>query len=324
MDSLELEQKWRMLSPEAGNALRISGDCIPDFYIGLDSDNARCAILKLPRTYRAAFGSVVRENLSLEHFEGTGWIVLKLMSSVFRDVFNDLVISLYTRIRHSSDPRTYTQDFIDTFYKWSEFFRENSTAKLSDQALLGLIGELVYLLQKINAESVFPVNAMLDSWKGPYDTGHDFIFPDYNVEIKTKLSAAVDVHISSEFQLEAEPGKPLQLAVINVRDGSAGLTLSGLVGEIRRAVIARSGDFGIVLRALAQKGLSHSNLVDYDHYRITPETIEVYDCSHPQFPKISFSQLPEVIRAVKYSLRINMLESFVMEKTVLYGNNRIS
>lgn len=323
MSNTELEEKWKKLSPETGNAIRISADCIPDLFIGVDSDQSRCAILKLPQKYNFSLGAVVRENLALEHFETSGWLVLKLLNSVFQDLFNDLVISLYTKVRYTNDARIYSQDFIDTFYKWSEFFRESNISRMSDQALLGLIGELVYLREETYRSTTFSINQILSSWQGPYDRGHDFILPNCNVEVKTKWSTAVDVQISSEFQLEPEKSKPLYLAVVNVSDRPPGVALSNILEDIKKAVIERLGDFTIILTALSRKGLSPSNISDYDSYRLTPECIEVYNCMHPEFPKLSLSQLPHTIHSVKYSLRINMLNNFITERTILHGSQGV-
>lgn len=314
MTITELQTKWTGLKPESKGSfksLRISSDCIPDLYIGVDHANVRCLILKLPTSHSLDFQSIIKQNLSIELFRETHWIILKLTNVVYSDLFNDLILSLYNKIEKLGSVKEYTTIFIETFYKWSEFFEDNSTNRLSEETIFGIFGELQFLKDVIEQKNTAFINDLLLSWRGPYDTGHDFIFLDQNVEVKTKEQSNVDIRISSEYQLEAEPNKPLTLAVINVLKNNNGISLHDIVMSIRQLIIERLGDFTIVLKGLAQKGLTLVNLSEYDNYRFTSVNIVSYDCTHEHFPKIINSQLSDFISSVKYNIRVNALDTFI-------------
>src|ERR1700755_2907757 len=102
MNTEDLEKKWKELNPEKTSSfksLRFSPDCIPDLFIGIDLAAIRCLILKIPKDHIVNFQSVARQNLSIEHYKETHWIILKLTSQIYADLFNDLIISLYEKIK---------------------------------------------------------------------------------------------------------------------------------------------------------------------------------------------------------------------------------
>lgn len=317
MNALELETKWGGLTPDnqgSYKSLRLSGDCLPDLYIGMDTNGARCLILKLPGNHSVNFKSINKQNLSIEFFKETSWIVLKLSGHLYKDLFNDLIISLYNKIKDLRKADEYSRILIDAFYRWSEFFDDNSNNRLSDEALIGILGEIAYLIWEIQNNNPVIINDVLSSWTGPFDKGHDFMFTDRDIEVKTKRERSIDVSISSEFQLQSEPGKNLRLVIVNVADDLNGITIYQMVDRVRSLIVQRFGDFSIFLKALAQKGLTSLNLKDYDHLRFKLIEIVGYDCTHPQFPKITASTKSPFINTIRYNIRINELGEFIVDR----------
>lgn len=317
MNINELESKWNGLKSEGTGgykSLRLSGDCIPDLYIGVDVNSGRCLILKLPVNNSADFQSVIKQNLSIELHRETQWIVLKLLNNTFADLFNDLILSLFNKIKSVRDVKEYTAILIETFYKWSEFFEDNNIGRLSEESILGIFGEVLFLSDIMKQTEANSINDVMASWKGLYDTGHDFIFKEQNVEVKTKDLHGLDVRISSEYQLEPESEKALKLAVVNVLKDNNGLSLSDVVTITKQLVVERLGDFTIILKALAQKGLTYSNVKEYDNFKYQPANITFYDCKRADFPKIVHSEIPELLHNVKYNIRISALNNFIIDK----------
>ena len=313
----ELELKWDLLKPEnkeGFKSIRISPDCLPDLYIGIDINSTRCLILKLPQVNDTDFKSVIKQNLSIELFRDSKWIVIKLLNNSFIDLFNDLIMSLFNKIKNEVNSENYIRIFIENFYKWSEFFIDNTVNRLSDLTIQGIYGELLFLNEMISQKNSDNVNEITQSWQGLYDRGHDFIFNDINIEVKTKEENNLDISISSEFQLEPEPAKPLKLVVVNILKNNNGSTLGQLLLITRQLIVDRLGDFTIVLKALAQKGLTLKNINEYEHIKFEPINIIAYDCMNSNFPKIIRSELPSLINNVKYNVRINALKEFIIDK----------
>jgi hypothetical protein len=314
MDKLQLEQKWKALLPDGPGytSLRIDGHCIPDLYIGIYNITTRCLILKLPNHQKIDFLSTEKANLSIEFFRETKWIILKLLDNNFIDLFDDLILSLYGRVYGMSDAGQYSSELISTFYKWSEFFSDKATLRLSEEIIRGIFGELLVLKDYIAATDALSLNEMLGYWKGPYKNRHDFILPQKDLEVKTIEDTALDVLISSEFQLAAEPGKGLELMVVRILRDFSGISLRDLLIEIRQLIIAKLADFTIILKGLSTYGLNLRSLEDYDNYRYKPVAIDAYDCIAPDFPKIVQSDLFPAINQVSYQIRTTALNKFLL------------
>ena len=320
MDTKEIESKWNLLNPEPGSSyrsLRISSECIPDLFIGIDQEAKRSLILKLPANYKMDFKSCEKQYLSINFYNDTRWVVLKLIDNNFWDLFNDLIISFYNRIYHISDVTGYSKEIIHTFYKWSEFFDDSQRDKLGEETIKGLWGELRVLLDLVGNSNSNTVNDTLSSWRGPFDSCHDFVMSLKNIEVKTKDTSKVEVQISSEFQLEPESDKGLELVVINIEpDQVSGSSVKDLVLQIKELVIDKLGDFTVLLKAIAQKGLYMRNIDQYDIYKYRAINSVSYNCILAGFPKIIRAIIPVEITHVSYKLNVNSLNDYLILNTI--------
>ncbi|RYF97100.1 MAG: PD-(D/E)XK motif protein [Chitinophagaceae bacterium] len=52
-----------------------------------------------------------------------------------------------------TDPAQYTNEFIQVFYKWSEFFEDRKNSRLSDEEVKGLYGELFVLKSMVEVSA---------------------------------------------------------------------------------------------------------------------------------------------------------------------------
>lgn len=316
MNLKDLSEKWYDIPPAKGGefqSLRIDGEVIADMFLGQNPEFRRCVLIKIPTNYKINFQPSIKQNVSLELYPATNFIVLTLHSDEFADLFNDLIFSIYTRILTLSNAEEYVSEFIKTYYKWSEFFHSYVSPILSEEVVMGLLGELIFLKELITNAPYSSTNQILNSWRGPFDTGHDFILDDKNVEVKTQKSSSNNVRISSEYQLQPEQNKGLELAVISVTpDISNGLCLKELLSEIKELIIARLGDYSVLLQALSQKGLTTLNVNHFDHMKFRCIDMTIYDCLNEHFPKLVQSELPSLITSVAYSLNTTGLKEYII------------
>ncbi len=319
MTSIDLKQKWSGLSENTltsgFRSLRISADCICELYLGVSNEGKRCLILALQSNKSLDFKGVQKENLSIEYFREKNLIVLQLTHSDFNDLFDDLILSLYHGIKSISQVDEYSNYFIQTFYRWSEFFEERKSDLLSEEAIKGIIGELLVLKLLLTAQDRPEINFLMEAWTGLYDKGNDFELESKNIEVKSKSPSGIDVKISSEFQLEVSRGKGLELIVVSLlSDFNVGIHIRDLISEIKKLVQESSGDNTILWKALSQKNITAKNLIQYDKYRFKPVNWTSYNCADENFPKLSKSNIPEEVNGLKYSLRTNLLTSFIIEQ----------
>lgn len=315
----ELKQKWfRLLENPATSgfsSLRISSECICELYLGVSKEGKRCLILALPENKHIGFKGIQKENLSIDYFIEKNLIVLQLLDSNFYDLFDDLILSLYQGIKSINNVDAYSNHFIQTFYRWSEFFEDKQSDLLSEEVIKGIMGELLVLKLLITDPNKPEINFLLNAWTGLYDKGNDFELENKNLEVKTKSPSEIDIKISSEFQLQVLPGKGLELFVVSlISDFTIGTHIRDLILDVKKFVQELAGDNAILWKALSQKNITAKNIGQYDKYRFKPVNWISYNCADESFPKLNRSNIPEEISGLKYTLRTNLLTSFIIEQ----------
>lgn len=319
MNVTNLKSKWEDITEFKNNngykALRITSDCIPDLYIATDENGFRYFLLFLPSNIEVKLKGTDKEKLKIAYDKEKNIILIKLNDLDFVDLFNDLIVSLYSKIKEIANPNLYSKELIYSFYKWAEFFEDKLGTKLSNEEIKGLFGELFILNQLIEKSNPNTINAILDSWKGPYDNTNDFVLDKKNIEIKTKDESKSFVKISSEYQLENEFDKGLELIVVSIKyDMLCGLSINDLLKTIIQNVRQNLGDLSILYQTLGQKGLTIESTKEYNNHRFIVTKTNSYDCNIDNFPKLSVSNIPEEITRLNYILRLTTLKAFLIEE----------
>lgn len=322
MTGQELNKKWESISAPKGGGLyarqTISSTCKPDLMIGKTKNGGRCVLLKLKSKLKFEFREEEKENLKT-YYNNSGPdndLVLELKDPFFENLFSDLVISLYETVKDIDDEDQATRMFINTVRYWSDFLKSKRNDFLSDEVIQGLYGELVYLENLLHT-SKSPINEILESWKGPYDANQDFHFIEKNVEVKTKRKNGNKINIASEHQLDPEVGKALDLAIVSiVHVKKLGDTLKEILDRIRDFTIKEGGSITIISNALAEKKLNFANVAAYDHLQFKPDSIEVYNCDHKDFPRLIKSELQDAIQGVTYKLALTSIKPSLLMNTI--------
>jgi hypothetical protein len=316
----DLKTLWKEISYSGRGEfefVRIDSQSKPEINIGLNSKLHRCLLLELPKNHGIDVPSSAKQNLSLSFFREDGYIVLELTDADFYDLFDDLIGSIYQKIHNLTDVREYSSIFVQMFYRWSEFFEDKSSDSLSGDTIQGLFGEMFVLKNLLIITDSAYVNDLLESWRGPYDQGHDFVLDGRDIEVKTKVSTRSSVKISSEFQLESENERPLELLVLSVERNTAdSYPLSKLLFQIKEIVMKKMGDFHIVLKAIGRKNLSTQNIRDYDNYIFEPIKQTAFNPLNEGFPKIVRSEIPKELSGISYTLNLNTLDRFIVSKEI--------
>jgi hypothetical protein len=318
MNKSELNSKWENITSfknrKGYKALRITGASRPDLFLAMDEDGYRCLILFLPKKVDVKLKGTDKNKLLISFLPSKGIILIKLKDFDFKDLFDDLILSIYSKINLISEPNHASEEFIRMFYKWSLFFEDKRVKKLGEEQIQGLYGELFVLNEYLKKSSQSRINSMLASWKGLYDAANDFEFDLKNIEVKTKKESNLFVKISSEYQLEKESDKDLELLVVTVKlDLIEGKSIHDMLLEIVKLVRANLGDLSILFQALNQKGLTVENLKQYNNHRFNVIKTESFDAGNDDFPKLSISNIVNEISNLKYKLRVVKLDEFLIE-----------
>ena len=316
------EKTWDNLAspiaPSLYRTIRFDKDSQWALLLGKNHRGNRCVVFNISKDFYIDFTSIEKAHISLTYEKELSCLALSLENPDFNDLFNDLAFSFNNALKRESSLDKATKLFIKTFLKWSVFFELPVERTLSKSCIVGLFGELfklkTLLTSKVHSSSI---NDTLLSWKGPYDEVHDFDFENSSLEVKTKLISSGDIQISSEYQLERKDNKKLSLVVFNVQENIiSGEPISSLFLDIKSCILSNNGNIELFISALYQLGLNQKSILQYDNWRFIVIDSCEYDCEHIEFPRLVSSSLPTSIRNVKYSIYLNELEIFLIDKVV--------
>ena len=318
MDSEDLKLFWNQIQKPVGNeynVLRINAECLPELSVGFNANGNYCLFLFLIEGPLFDFNGEKFEHFKTEYVRQNNCIIIELLDVFYIDIFLDLIISLFFSIKDVEVEMQSTKIFIEKINLWSTFFVKPRNRFLKEDVVKGIIGELIFLNHLILNREDKHVNDILNSWKGPYNNIHDFELDNKDVEVKAKSFVKEFVKISSEFQLETQNGKGLELLVISLdRSGDGVLCLEYLVNDIRAKIIYLGGDLTIFLNCLKQYGLTFLNLDIYNGFKFTVRAFLLIDITSDNFPKINSCELANGISHVRYRLYLNNLEEFVIQE----------
>lgn len=177
---------------------------------------------------------------------------------------------------------------------------------LSDERMLGLVGELTVIDQLVTLGSVSP-QELMQGWTGPLGEDHDFSFAGrLQIEVKTTTPFSGRLRISNEYQLESGD---VPLAIVCVRatrstEGSGGESLLARV----RATLSSLADGGareMFREHLADLGLDISD-VRYDDVIFEVTSLEVFQVAEGT-PRIVPADLLPGVQKVSYEINISDL-----------------
>jgi len=289
--------------------LRFDENCRAEVFIGMTRSGQRCLILNeaVP-----ANKPIEREKLSLLYDSSIPGMVLLLSDDTYNDLFDELISSMYVVVKDLVSKQDAIEMFRAHFIKWTTFFDSDFSSKLSDDAVMGLLGELKVLEYFVAEADELSINTVLESWRGPYDESQDFVFDDQLVEVKTIGMRSRQIMINSLQQLTAVKGKDLSLLVNTIfSDDENGSSIKSLVISIRDRAISLLGDATILYKALGQKGLHPKNLDDYEHLRFGFRGEHIYNVLSDDFPNLSSDNVPEGIISASYAISLSALQPFM-------------
>ena len=190
------------------------------------------------------------------------------------------------------------------FNSWKKLFRP-SQGELSENQIMGLIGELLYLRDKMIPNH--GIDEALDSWTGTENTHKDFSLENEWHEVKTISVGKGVVKISSVEQLDSD--KDGILAVFQLEKMSPsfnGLKLNKLVQELYISMdsILQKETF---MNKLAEIGYEYCS--DYDNFVYTLSSMTEYKVSG-DFPRLKRTIIPSPIQHVNYEIILAEIEGY--------------
>lgn len=229
-------------------------------------------------------------------------------SEIFLILCSDLVNVLSAK---EQDEKTILIKLNKRLDYWRQFLKRSRIDRLSTEAEIGLIGELLLLKTLLTRN---PRLDLINHWKGPLGSTHDFISNDISVEVKTStVKQKRFVKISSEFQLDTENSQKLFLLHIEINESiksSNSFNLISLVFDIKKII---SFDLHPVFDGLlACVGFREADAHFYDKKQFALVEMQFYSVTEG-FPRLINDELSPNISDIQYRLSLAGLDAFKID-----------
>jgi hypothetical protein len=205
-----------------------------------------------------------------------------------------------------------------TVGRWRRFWGEVPQRILPTEILLGLFGELYFLLHWLIP--ALGARTAVAYWRGPFGARHDFEWVGHSVEVKTSASARGHIYrIHGVEQLECPHGGDLYLFGLVVRQECGGdHTVPLLVAELRSVLAAESAALNDVEAGLFEIGYSPAHETDYSELRIRVADMSLFSVSD-DFPRLTRDKLSsEMLLGVErltYEVNLNTFTHLIVART---------
>lgn len=235
--------------------------------------------------------------------DGKTWLALTRKESGSVDLFATMVSDVVgaINIESSDEPSAILKVFIGRVRAWQEFMRKGAKA-LSPEAEIGLIGELLFLNELINAGITKAI--VLESWVGPLDGVQDFQIGTGAIEIKTTIaSKGFLAKIGSLDQLDDSLRQPLFLAGLRLNQTENGHNLLDIVDITFKNLAGNSEAIRIFSEKLLAVGffISHAELYSRRFVMSDIRILEV----NAEFPRLTMGMVPNGIKRVVYEIDLD-------------------
>ncbi|MCY4128798.1 MAG: PD-(D/E)XK motif protein [Gammaproteobacteria bacterium] len=241
---------------------------------------------------------------------------LTLRSDEQKDVFRVLCSNLMQATENLEQGENGTGILIvaNRLLRWHDLLRRRRDGTLSQQQIIGLIGELLFLRDRVLGR--LPPLVAAKAWRGPYRDEQDFVIGNKVIEIKTQVATADKrVRISSEDQLDSGQHRLFlvhQTLGTSEHANDSARTLNRIVEEVLDILDKQHAGAADTCRvALIEAGWrSRPEYDDTAWLYVGSSYFEVKD----GFPRITPSLLPLGVERVRYDVQINACDDFILEE----------
>ncbi len=234
-------------------------------------------------------------------------IRLELVNPAFRDLFGRLCADAVDSILEASSDASAIVAMRARVDHWRRFIERAGSDGLSDDAQVGLYGELVFLNALLSAGC--SAERAVDAWQGPLGENHDFCFGSNAVEVKSTI-ANIDslIVVSNENQLDDTGLKVLGLCRVSLYRRT---NLSGTLPDLVRSTISAVGPTCAPLLAdrLLSAGYHEDDAPRYSVHGYAIRGVRYYSVSSG-FPRIVPTDLAVGVSKVSYNVNLAVAGEF--------------
>ena len=249
------------------------------------------------------------------------YIIIRLLEVQQLDIFSEFCWLLINASVSQETEQETLKVLLKRCWRWHNLLSGARSTKLRPNEQKGLIGELYFLSEFLFDSTNVTMDMAVESWQGPLGGSKDFDLNKIQVEIKARRSGAKPlISISSEDQLEINLYSKLFLAVfgIDYSDSTKSRNLTEWCEYVEKKIEDENPNLITIFQNLLNEyGFNWDD--DYTDASWEIQEIIYYQISE-SFPRIVGSQLSAGIENVKYSLDMNQLKDYEIEKSLLISS----
>jgi hypothetical protein len=236
------------------------------------------------------------------------FLVLQLKDEQNWEIFLALCNDLASSTKDLQNEKSAGPVILRRLERWQEFLKNKRFKLLSDAALKGLIGEILFLTK---IADTLGWKVAIESWRGPEGAAQDFAVYDTAVEVKCQSgSSRPKVKISSIDQLDPQlPKAYLAVYTIANSEEQTSFSINSLTRSIRQKI---SGESRSVKERfedlLIQAGFMFNE--KYDDYNFKDLGLKSYAIKEG-FPRLIASQMPDGITDAAYHIHLDSCSKFL-------------
>lgn len=244
---------------------------------------------------------------------GGRWLmVLRLSKPGLQEVFGRLCQDLVDSSDLMLSEAAAINLFRERLLLWKNLFLTDHSELLEGHQIQGLMAELMFLkrlLEKNPEQSLEIVKA----WTGPKDYPQDFTFSDQAYEIKSTYPASDKIRISSAEQLDFHG--MLFLCVYFLQETVPGLQDAITLVELTTEIESNLATHNEALSIFRDK-LLLAKYVEQEYYEKTAyQLVNILNYRvWNDFPRLYAGNVPDGLSDVTYSVPLNQIERFIVER----------
>ena len=193
------------------------------------------------------------------------------------------------------------------YNSWKKLFYIIKKDLLSENEIIGLIGELLFM--KTELANIYGYEVAVKSWTGCDKTHKDFSIDDEWFEIKSTFPTSLTVKISSIEQLDSDnDGHLIVYEFEKMSEVFEGMTLNSIVRDILSSFPFELED--LILAKLKNSGYCYDDYYDKFVYRLY--SYNKYIVSET-FPRIRKDYISDSIVKVQYEILKRDLDKYLEE-----------
>ena len=328
---MSLDELWTRLENSASPVTedgvvirRIDPQSRDNLFVGVRYPaRTRLLLLAIPPGHRVPEGSLIQSRgfrTELKHFSGDppGSVRLFIESAdlSFNEVFTMVAADVVDQITTRSGTTSAVSSFLGRLVRWKRFFDSAGPTGLSEEAIRGLIGELIFV-RDFALQDCTDTLAVIAAWVGPEPLSKDFEFGSWAVEVKcTSAKEHSRVRVSSEIQLDGTGFSALYLFVVLFEKVATDAeALPKLVSDVR-GILGDSAAGRLFDEKLLLCGYHDVHAALYRDHRFLIRRLRAFRLADG-FPRIPVP-LPDGVGDLNYTLALSACQSFEIDVDELH------